>query len=238
MPTLRLLTYNVRSLRDDNAALARVIQSVEPHVVCVQEAPRFARWRSKRAALARRSGLVVASGIRDPANMLLCSLAVDVLAEHPIALGKLPGDGERFARGATLAVLRLGGCRVAVASVHLDLREGSRQRHAAELRAAIAARIDDDIPVVIAGDINDDPGSTAWQSLERQGRDAWVAAGTGDGFTSTAARPRRRIDAVFVDPRLRVVSASVPDQPDVRVASDHRPVFAEIELCAPRQCPA
>ncbi|HEY2985649.1 MAG TPA: hypothetical protein VGJ38_15950, partial [Jatrophihabitantaceae bacterium] len=64
MPTLRLLCYNVRSLRDDEDAVARVIRGCEAHVVCVQEAPRFARWRSKNAALARRSGLVVVGGGR------------------------------------------------------------------------------------------------------------------------------------------------------------------------------
>ncbi len=64
MPTLRLLTYNVRSMRDDRAAVARVIRSAEPDVVCVQEAPRFLRWRSTCAALARTSGLVVVGGGR------------------------------------------------------------------------------------------------------------------------------------------------------------------------------
>lgn len=36
---IRVLSYNVRSLRDDTEALARVIRACEPDLVCVQEAP-------------------------------------------------------------------------------------------------------------------------------------------------------------------------------------------------------
>ena len=62
--TLRVLSYNVRSLRDDADAVASVIRSCEPDVVCIQEAPRFLRWRSKCAALARTSGMFVVTGGR------------------------------------------------------------------------------------------------------------------------------------------------------------------------------
>ena len=65
MPELRLLSYNVRSLRDDRASVAAVIRACRPDVVAVQEAPRSLRWRSKRAALARTSGLVVATADRE-----------------------------------------------------------------------------------------------------------------------------------------------------------------------------
>ena len=53
-----------------------------------------------------------------------------------------------------------------------------------------------------------------------------------DGFTFSVTNPRRRIDGVFVDPGLRVVSAEVLDSPDVRIASDHRPVLVELALPA------
>jgi endonuclease/exonuclease/phosphatase family metal-dependent hydrolase len=35
---VRVLSYNVRSMRDDRAALARVIRACAPDIVCVQEA--------------------------------------------------------------------------------------------------------------------------------------------------------------------------------------------------------
>jgi endonuclease/exonuclease/phosphatase family metal-dependent hydrolase len=50
----------------------------------------------------------------------------------------------------------------------------------------------------------------------------------GEGFTFTAANPKRRIDAVFVDPSITVRSATVLDGPHVAVGSDHRPVLVEL----------
>jgi len=71
---LRLLSYNVRSLRDDADAVGDVIRGCAVDVVAVQEAPRFLRWRSKRAALARKSGLVVASAHRPGGLTVLTSM--------------------------------------------------------------------------------------------------------------------------------------------------------------------
>src|SRR5581483_8178736 len=114
------MTYNVRSMRDDDAALARVISSAAPDVVCVQEAPRFLRWRSTCAALARMSGLVVVGGGRPAgANLIMSTLGVDALSVHDIGFST---DPLLHRRGAALAVLRLRGTTFAVAGTHLDLK--------------------------------------------------------------------------------------------------------------------
>jgi endonuclease/exonuclease/phosphatase family metal-dependent hydrolase len=228
VPTLRLLTYNVRSTRDDRAALARVIRTAEPDVVCVQEAPRFLRWRSKCAALARTSGLVVVSGGRPAgANLIMSTLGVDVISTADVRFSPDPGLHQR---GTAVAVLRLRGSTFAVAGTHLDLRPGPRLRHVEELHAAIGAHVAPDVPVIVAGDINDRPGSPAWQALAELRPDAFAAAGTGSAFTSPAKDARQTIDGVFVDPRIDVVSARVLDAPDVLVASDHRPLLVELSV--------
>ena len=228
MPILRLLSYNVRSLRDDAAAVARVIRAAQPHVVCVQEAPRFLRWRAKSAALARRSGLVVVSGGRPAAaNLLLSSLSVDVVSSRDRTFSR---RSRLDARGTSIAVLSLAGRQFAVAGVHLGLEPAPRPRHVAELHAILDRAVPADVPVIVAGDVNDEPGSAVWQALAARGTDAWAAAGEGDGFTYSATNPQRRIDAVFADPRLPVRTAQVLDGADVRVASDHRPVLVEIDL--------
>ncbi|NUO98404.1 MAG: endonuclease/exonuclease/phosphatase, partial [Nonomuraea sp.] len=38
-------------MRDNVPALRRVVAALEADLVCVQEAPRFARWRLRRRAL-------------------------------------------------------------------------------------------------------------------------------------------------------------------------------------------
>jgi endonuclease/exonuclease/phosphatase family metal-dependent hydrolase len=228
VPRLRLLSYNVRSMRDDRSALARVIRSAEPDVVCVQEAPRFLRWRSTCAALARSSGLVVVGGGRPAgANLIMSTLAVDVLKTVDVLFGKEPGLHQR---GAALAVLRFRGSEFSVAGTHLDVSAAARLRHIVELNSAISRYLPPDRPVVVAGDVNDRPDSPSWLALSEQRVDAFAAAGVGSAFTSPAVDPRQTIDGIFVDPRVTVVSACVLDGLDVEVASDHRPVLAVLDL--------
>jgi endonuclease/exonuclease/phosphatase family metal-dependent hydrolase len=228
VPILRLLSYNVRSMRDDRAALARVIRSAEPDVVCVQEAPRFLRWRSTCAALARSCGLVVVGGGRPAgANLIMSSMAVDVIKTVDVLFSKDPGLHQR---GVALAVLRFRGSEFSVAGTHLDGREEPRLRHIVELNSAVSRYLPPDKPVIVAGDVNDHPGSPTWLALTERWVDAFAAAGVGSAFTSTGADPYQTIDGIFVDPRITVVSARVLDGPDIEVASDHRPVLAVLDL--------
>lgn len=222
---MRLLTYNIRSLRDDAAAVARVIRACRPDVVAIQEAPRFWRWRAKCARLARHSELVIVTGGRAAAsNLLLASPALVVESARDVLFSP---DRGLHRRGAALAVLNLAGARFAVAGTHLDLVEQPRARHVGELHAALSALAPDGVPTVVAGDVNDVPESATWRLLAQRRVDAVPA---GDGFTYSAQDPQRRIDGVFADPELRIVSAEVVGTPDVTIASDHRPVLVEFEL--------
>jgi endonuclease/exonuclease/phosphatase family metal-dependent hydrolase len=184
------------------------------------------RWRSRCAALARVSGLVVAGGGRPAAaNLLLTTLRVEVISYVDVLFSKETG---RFQRGAAIAVLRLGGSTFAVAGTHLDLHASGRVRHVDELHAAVRAKVPDDVPVVVAGDINDTPGSAVWAALADARVDA--LAGPGRGGTYPARAPQRTIDGVFADPRLAVIAAEVRTGADVALASDHCPVLVELEL--------
>ena len=231
MPSLRVLSYNVRSMRDDQTALARVIRSAEPDVVCVQEAPRFLRWRSRCARLARTSGLVVVGGGRPAAaNLILSTLAVDVVRTADVLFSK---DRGLHQRGTAVAVLRIGGAPFAVAGTHLDLAAEPRLRHVGELQAALEAHRPPDVPAMICGDLNCRPGSLPWAALTERFQDAFAVAGVGSAFTSSSRNPHQTIDGIFVDRRITVRSARVLEQPDVEIASDHRPLLAELELPAP-----
>jgi endonuclease/exonuclease/phosphatase family metal-dependent hydrolase len=105
------------------------------------------------------------------------------------------------------------------------------------LHAAADAFVPPTVPLIVGGDMNDDPGSVVWTSLEARGRDAWANSGSTDdgtgGVTSSVALPLRRIDGVFVDPRLTLLRTEVINTADVQLASDHRPVLVEIEFRRP-----
>lgn len=222
---VRLLSYNVRSLRDDKHAVATVIKACEPDVVCVQEAPRFVRWRTKCAELASESGLFVVTGGRTAAAMLiLASLRVRVRGTCDALLSKKRGLHQR---GIALARLEVGDAQFVVGSVHLDLDADERRRHVAE----IILRINEfGGPVVLAGDINEEPSQAAWHALAERYVDAYAASPAGGGHTYSATAPVRRIDGVFVEPRIEVVECGVPDVPGIERASDHRPVLAVLRV--------
>ena len=222
--TLRLLSYNVRSLRDDRMAVSAVIRACSPDVVCVQEAPRFLRWRSKRAALARESGLVVATADRIGGLAILTSIRANVRDRRFVRLSKRPRLHQRV---LVFVDVEVGGVLWRVGSIHFSLDATERCQHLDEIFSALP---DDGVPLVLAGDVNETPGEPAWASLSTRLLDAYVAAPLGDGDTYSARAPHKRIDGIFVDPAVTVVSCGVPDVPGVAQASDHRPVLGELSF--------
>lgn len=222
------MTYNVRSMRDNRAALGRVLRGADPDVVLIQEAPRFVRWRSLCAQLARLGGLVVVNGGRPAAaNLILSSLRVDVENTVDVLFSK---DPKLHQRGTAIAVLSVAGVRFAVAGTHLDLKPQQRLRHVGELQAAVQRAVPAGLPTVVGGDINDVPQTPVWRALSGPRPDAWELAGEGPGYTSSALQPQRRIDALFVDPSIRVSGIRTISSPDVALASDHLPVVADLEI--------
>lgn len=228
MSELRLLTYNVRSLREDGDAVAAVIRGCRPDVVAVQEAPRSLRWRSKRAALARLSGLVVATADRPGGLMVMTSLAVSVRSTSFALLPKTP---ELHQRAVCVAEVTLRGSDWRIASVHMSMNAEERVRHLDPLWTNVSGGA---APLVVAGDVNEAAGQPVWDALSARLQDAFAVAGSGAGHTFSTSRPRMRIDGVFADPSVEVVSCEVvtdtPDAATVRAASDHFPVLATLRV--------
>jgi endonuclease/exonuclease/phosphatase family metal-dependent hydrolase len=222
---IRLLCYNIRSLRDDRDAVTAVIRHCRPDVVCVQEAPRFWRWRTHAAWLANESGLAVVTGGRPAGLLLLAALRMDVRASRAMKLSRTPLLHQR---GLATAVLEVSGARFMVGSFHLDLEPAARLRHAREILGHIKSA---GVPVILAGDVNEDSRGAAWRALAERLPDAWSSRPVA---TYSSREPVQQIDAVFADPAVEVISCEVPDDPEVRAlserASDHRPVLAVLRV--------
>jgi endonuclease/exonuclease/phosphatase family metal-dependent hydrolase len=219
-----VLSYNVRSLRDDPAAVAAVVRSCAPDVVAVQEAPRFLRWRSKRAALARECGLVVATADRPGGLLVMVSLRAAVLDTSAVLLPLTQG---RHRRAVVSAVIEAGGARWRIADIHLSVDAAERQRHLSPLRSALAVPSQGPgPPLVVAGDVNEEPSGPVFSALAAALQDCFAVAGQGDGHTVPAATSRRRIDAIFAESPIEVVSCEVVNAPGAAAASDHLPVLA------------
>ena len=118
MTGFKVLSWNMHGLRDDRRVLSRIVRDLDPDVVCAQEAPKFFRWRAKAAALARDCGLIyVAGGGTTGGTALMVNLRVDVERSAELPLSRYRAGWPD--RGVAAAVVRKGGARLAVASLHL-----------------------------------------------------------------------------------------------------------------------
>ncbi|MFG1999910.1 endonuclease/exonuclease/phosphatase family protein [Spirillospora sp. NPDC048911] len=230
MTTVRVVSYNIRSLRDDPAAVARVVRALRPDVLCLQEVPRFWFWRWQRRRLARACGLRIAAGRRACGLAVFTAPRVRRVGRRFHLLTRVPGIHRR---ALAIAALEIDGTRLIAASTHLDLYDDPRRAHTAEVIAHLdRARRRYGAPVVVTGDINEEPGGPCWTMLCDGRQDAWAVAPAGEELTFSARAPRRRIDGVFADPGIEVIGCGVPADPSITAdyprATDHRPVLAEL----------
>ncbi|WP_432025577.1 endonuclease/exonuclease/phosphatase family protein [Streptomyces sp. 1222.5] len=231
---IRVLSYNIRSMRDDTDALARVITACAPDLVLVQEAPRFLRWRKKLARLAAASGQVILTGGATAAGpAILCGLRATVERTEDVLLPLTPG---LHRRGFATAVVRFGGARLGVISCHLSLQRDERLEQGGMLLDRLAGLGVEH--AVAGGDLNERPDGRTFRHLAAGLQDCRATAPWGGEFTSTPAHPHQRIDAVFATKGVEVLGCGVPlDQPgvtrvDLTAATDHLPVLAALRVPA------
>ncbi|MFI8171115.1 endonuclease/exonuclease/phosphatase family protein [Streptomyces sp. NPDC086081] len=231
---IRVLGYNIRSLRDDTAALARVIRACEPDLVLLQEAPRFFRWRKKLARLARACDLVIVTGgATTTGPAILSSLRVGVERTEDVLLPPTPG---LHRRGFATAVVRVAGARLGVLSCHLSLQKDERHDQAGLLLDRLAGLGVEH--AIAGGDLNERPDGPAFRRLSGALTDCRAASPWGGEHTWTPADPYQRIDAIFATGGIEVLGCGVPtDLPgvsgtDLRAASDHLPVLAALRVPA------
>ena len=88
---------------------------------------------------------------------------------------------------------------------------------------------------ILCGDLNATPGSAVYTNVNQRMNDVQNAFGGAPRATFPALWPLVRIDHVFVSPALRVVNVAVPASLQARLASDHRPIVADVALADSRR---
>jgi endonuclease/exonuclease/phosphatase family metal-dependent hydrolase len=231
---IRVLSYNIRSMRDDTDALARVITACAPDLVLIQESPRFFRWRKKLARLAAASGLVILTGGATAAGpAILCTLRATVERTEDVVLPLTPG---LHRRGFATAVVRFGGARLGVLSCHLSLQKDERYEQGGMLLDRLAGLGVEH--AIAGGDLNEPPGGRTFELLADGLQDCRATAPWGGEHTWWRDEPHRRIDAIFATKGVEVLGCGVPlDHPgvtetDLRTATDHFPVLAALRIPA------
>ena len=236
----RLLCYNVHDLLDDREALAHVIRSCRPDVACLQEVPRRPLTRRRVQRLARETGLRwSAGGVGSGGTAVFTSRRVDVLCADVV---RLPVAGLfTRTRGYALARVQLPGCPpVTVVSVHLPLRPAERLRHVDLISGRLGGL---EAPYLVAGDLNELPDGPAWAAFGKLMRDAADLVPEAGAPTYPSKAPNRRIDAVLLSPGLHVERLAVAgaaehlSAADLRAASDHLPIIADLTPSPERHLP-
>ncbi|MEU5945437.1 endonuclease/exonuclease/phosphatase family protein [Micromonospora sp. NPDC047465] len=228
--TVRVAAYNVRmgfgtDGRFDPDALARAVAGAD--VVALSEVDRG--W--------------LLNGGHDTLDLLAERLDMPYVfapAADPLwgdaVLSRWPLDGARTrplpAVGAPTGAQALGvtvdlgdGVRLAVVATHLQPPPGQGPVVQARAVADFALRYAAGRPLVVAGDLNTEPGDPAFAEFTRAGLvDALAAARPLP--TSPADDPRQQIDHMFVTPDLGAADPVAPPG----TASDHLPVAVTLTL--------
>lgn len=237
---VRLLSYNIHHAegvdgRLDLERIAGVIRAVEPDLVALQEVDQKVKRSAavdQPAELARLTKMQVVFGANIElqegyyGNAVLSRLPIVRHENH-----RLPNVDAGEQRGVLEVELELKPAdqRLLLFATHLDHRGDDRERLASakainELALAHAKQ-----PALLAGDLNDTPNSKTLAELAQQ----WTSANEKPLPTIPVARPTRQIDFLLFRPqdRWKVVEVKVLDE---AVASDHRAIFAVLELSTPR----
>jgi len=241
---LRILTYNVHRCvgtdrRLDVGRVAEVIAAQSPHIVALQELD---------VGRARTGGVDQAHRIAQRLGMAFhfnAALQVEgerygdailtALPERLVKAGPLPGHprfGRLEPRGAVWIAVRIGGGELQVICTHLGLVPREQRAQAAALAgpdwlgAAPAGA-----PLVLLGDMNATPRNAAYRTFAARLKDARrIARVSLRAPTFPSTFPVLPIDHVFVSDGLAVEAVRTPLDSLTRLASDHLPLMADLNL--------
>lgn len=233
-PTLRVLTYNLHHGEGTDGVLdleriAALIRESQADLVALQEVDRgVARTGGvdQLEVLAELTGLT--PSFAKFMDFQGGEYGLGLLSRCPVEVAwtiPLPPGTQEPRAAAAVRVLAPDIGELVFVSLHLDWLADDERRFA-QAEALLAALADESAPVVLAGDVNDVPGSRTLRALTAVFASAAKPADA--RFTFPSDVPAREIDFVLVHPAETIeANARVLDE---RVASDHRPVLAELRF--------
>jgi endonuclease/exonuclease/phosphatase family metal-dependent hydrolase len=233
---VRVLSYNIHHGEGqdyvvDLERIARVIESVDPDLVALQEVDcnvRRTDLLDQPAELARLTKMHFVFGHNIPHEGGLYGNAV--LSRWPIVRSenhRLPTCYVGEQRGVLEVAVQPPGRKgpLLLLATHFDDRPQSAERRlsARMVNDLIATR--GGVPALLVGDLNDTTESFTIGELDK----LWRRANLSHAATYPVGFPYKQIDYVMVYPRTkwRVIEARVLDE---RIASDHRPFLVVLEL--------
>ncbi len=229
---LRFASYNIRKAigtdrRRRPERIIEVLNELGADIVALQEADR--RFGEREAAipphlLDEHSDLKPvplsprAAGLGWHGNAILVRKTMHVRHCATLHLPSLEP------RGAVMSEIEADGTALRVVGMHLDLSGLWRRRQAHAIMVEVEERRTH-LPTVLMGDLNE------WSARGGCLRDFGAHldfAETGRSFH--AHNPIARLDRIMVSRDIRIRAAGTHKSPTARTASDHLPVWAEVEI--------
>lgn len=241
---LRVMTYNAHSCMGIDGKLspqriARVISRYNPDVVALQEVD-VGRSRTGQTDQARLIAEYLEMQYHFNPTIRIEEEAYGdcILSRLPMRLVQsqmlpsLEDGGSREPRGALWVAVESGGHTIHLVNTHLGL---SGRERLVQIQALLGhqwlGRLDPSEPVVLCGDFNASPWSNVWKLCTKSLRDVQMELSHHEPrCTWLSHYPLVRIDHIFVSSRVRVTGVDVGDDYLSRVASDHRPLLAELRV--------
>lgn len=235
--TIRVLSYNIHhgegiDAKLDLERIARVVKSVKPDLVALQEVDRKTirvRQIDEPSVLARLTGMQVIfeRNIQfqggDYGNAILSRFPIKSHRNH-----KMPNHENGEQRGALEAEISLpsGHGTLVFWATHLDHRKDPTERLASARALGKIVQDRSESPGILAGDLN---ATLSSKVLPLFLRDWTNSNGLKPYPTVPVKEPRRQIDFVLYRPQNRWRVKSVKVLPE-QVASDHRAILSVLEL--------
>lgn len=230
------MTYNIHvgvgmDKKLDLQRIADVINHERPDLVGLQEVDRGVKrteGKDEIAELARltRMDYAFAHNLDFQGGQYGVAILSRFLIQK-IDHEKYENKREAERRGMIRVEVDIGGTTVNFVTTHLDYQyQDGRLFETEQLLKFL-----DDVknPLVLVGDLNDEPVGTAYKLMLSKFEDSWLAGRVkGDGLSYPADKPSKRIDYIFIrkGDGVRAKKVWVANT----LASDHVPVIADLEI--------
>lgn len=241
---VRVVTYNVHSCIGTDgkitpARVARLLRQYEPDIVALQELD-VGRGRTRGVDQVRHIAetLGMESLFYPAIRLKQEQYGNAILSRFPLrliqaaALPRLAGHSYLEPRGAILAEVDTDGVRLQILTTHLGLLG---QERLIQVEALLGPQWllhpSRQGPLVLCGDFNALPRSSAYRLLARSLRDVQVGLrGHRPRRTWFSHFPLARVDHIFVTRDVQVLAVQVPRSELSTKASDHLPVIADLQI--------
>lgn len=239
--TVRVLSYNIHWAlgmegQYDVARIAEVIKALRPDLVGLQEVDVGVKRSGRVHEVRRLAELTGLAGRFGPTqhfegglfgNAVLTSLPILDVEIHPLPYTEATPQLQTYPRGAiAVTVTAPDGKPLRFISTHFQHNAAGDRIAEAKAVNHLFAGEGDGLRTILAGDMNANPADEPIRILQER----WTHAADKElAPTVPVSRPTSRIDYIFYRSRadFRLVDARVIPE---TMASDHRPVFAELEL--------